>query len=82
MTSSIMSAWVLDQQTHTTIIRERGVKIHTLAPINGSHRADCGSETLGGSWDKHRLLPLNLGWKSTLARIDDKKPRMSVAPET
>jgi hypothetical protein len=53
-----VTAFVLNQQTHATILWEReGVK--TLSPTDGSHRVDYGFESIGGSWVKHQLLSLN-----------------------
>ena len=40
---------VLHQQPRTAVVQEReGVETHTLPPINGTKRADRGSEAISG----------------------------------
>jgi hypothetical protein len=57
-----LSAKILNQQTYTTILREReGVKTHTRVPIKGSQCADGGFEAVSSQLDKQQAFPLNLG---------------------
>jgi len=39
-----LSAQILNQQMYTTILQDRGVKMHTFAHIKGSQCTDHGSE--------------------------------------
>jgi len=53
-----LSAMMLIQQTYTKILRERGVKTHTVPTIMGSQFDDRSSEALSGYRHKHQTFPL------------------------
>jgi hypothetical protein len=53
-----MSAQILNQQMYTTILWDRGVKTHTLAPIKGSQCTDRGSEPSAVCGTSISLSPL------------------------
>jgi len=68
-------------QTHSVVLRvTESVKTNTLAPGRGPQLTCFDSEPLGGSWDKHQLLPFNLGLETSLTRgpYPVKRPLVSV----
>lgn len=60
-----LSPKILEEETHTAILWEKGVRTHTLSLIKGSQGNGHGSEAISGPWDNQNPSPLI--WAETAA---------------